>query len=133
MQHQVSVRYSVGINKFRRKDQSECQPYHGGDSEGSGCGVCLGVNCSFELLRGVVTVGGLGMSGCLTAFAGDGGGDCRITGVFGEKGVAEGTVMLVLICGSGVWELMKNIIKSAMIGMMMRRTSTVAPSGVKRK
>jgi hypothetical protein len=46
------------------------------------------------------------MFGCLTAFAGDGGGACRIMGVFGEKGVAEGTVILVLTYGSGVRELM---------------------------
>jgi len=85
------------------------------------------------LLLGEATAGGAGTLGCLMAFGGDGGGACRIIGVFAEKGVVGGTVILVLTRGSGVRELMKNIIKSARIGMTMMRTSTVTPSGVKRK
>lgn len=34
------------------------------------------------------------MLGCLTGFTGDGGGAWRITGVFGEYGVADGVVIL---------------------------------------
>ena len=39
-------------------------------------------------------VGGAGMLGCLTGFAGDGGGAWRMTGVFVENGVADGVVIL---------------------------------------
>ena len=85
MRYQDGGRYSVGV-KIERSYQAASLPHHGGDSEGVGCGVCLGATCSLELLTGVGRVGGVGIldAGCLMAFAGDGGGDCRMTGVFGE-------------------------------------------------
>ena len=86
MRYQDGDRYSVVI-RIERSCQSALLPDHGGDSEGVGCGDCLGANCPLELLTGVGGVGGVGIlvTGCLTTFAGDGGGGaCRITGVFGE-------------------------------------------------
>jgi len=85
MRRQDGVRYSVVI-KIERSYQAASLRLHGGDSEGVGCGVCLGANCSLELLMGVGSVGGVGILcvGCLIVFAGDGGGACRMTGVFGE-------------------------------------------------
>jgi hypothetical protein len=84
MRHQDGGRYSVVI-KIERSYQAMSLPDHGGDSEGAGCGDCLGTTCSLELLTGVGRVGGLGIldAGCLMAFAGDGGGACRMTGAFG--------------------------------------------------
>jgi hypothetical protein len=89
MRYQDGGRYSV-VNKIERSYQAPSLHLHGGDSEGVGCGDCLGTNCPLELLTGVGGVGGEGIlaTGGLTTFAGDGGGACRMTGVFGEKGAA---------------------------------------------
>jgi hypothetical protein len=85
MQYQDGVRYSV-VLRIDKSCQSTSLSLHGGDSEGVGCGDCLGTNCPFELLTRVGGVGGVGIlaAGCLMAFAGDGGGACRMTGVLGE-------------------------------------------------
>jgi hypothetical protein len=85
MRYQDGGRYSVVI-KIERSYQSALLSLHGGDSEGVGCGDCLGTNCPLELLTGAGGVGSVGIlvTGGLMAFAGDGGGACRITGVFGE-------------------------------------------------
>ncbi len=85
MRYQDGGRYSV-VFKIKSSYQAPSLPRHGGDFEGVGCGDCLGTNCSLELLMRVGGVGGVGIldDGCLMAFAGDGGGACRMTGVFGE-------------------------------------------------
>jgi hypothetical protein len=132
MQYQDGGRYSIVINIERRYQPASLR-LHGGDSEGVGCGACLGANCSLELLIGVGRAGVAGIlrAGCLTTFIGDGGGGCRMTGIFGNA--AGCTVMLVLTSGTGVRELMKNKTKSAMTGTTIMSTSTVVPSKVKRK
>jgi hypothetical protein len=59
---------------------------HGGDAEGSGCGVRTGTIGSLALLVGVGRVSGVGKLnvGCLTLLVGDGVGGIRSTGAFAE-------------------------------------------------
>jgi len=85
MRHQDGSSYSVEV-KIERSYQAALLPHHGGDSEGVGCGVCLEADGSLELLTGVGGIGGVGILnvGCLMFCAGDGGGGCRRTGIFGE-------------------------------------------------
>lgn len=83
MRYQDGGIYSVEIEI--KNYQAASLPCYGGDSEGVGFGVCLGVNCPSELLTGIGGIGGVGILdvGCLMLFAGDGGGGCRMRGVFG--------------------------------------------------
>jgi hypothetical protein len=114
--------------------QTDSYQNHGGEVKGSGCGVRSGTIRSLALLVGVAVIGvGMLNVGCLILIVGDGAGGTRMTGVFAGRGVAGITEMLTLVSFSGVRELMRNRIKSAMTGMMMISTLAISPKRVKRK
>lgn len=131
MRHQDGDRYSAEVN-IERSSQVDSPLYHGGDTEGVGCGVGLGINGSAALL---LSGGGVGRGGTLSGLIGlgDGGGGSRMVGIFAEEGIAGATLILVSICVGGVRELIMNKTKSAVTGMTIKSTIAMTPSRVKRK
>jgi len=131
MRHQDGGRYSVAVN-IERSSQADSPLYHGGDAEGVGCGVDLGINGSAALL---LSGGEVGRGGTLSGLIGlgDGGGGSRMMGIFAEDGVAGARLILVSICGGGVRELIKKRTKSAVTGMTIKSTIATTPRRVKRK
>ncbi len=94
--------------------------------------MCLGINGSTALL---LSGGGVGRGGTLSGLIGlgDGGGGNRMMGIFAEDGVAGATLILTSVYVGGVRELIKNRMKSAVIGITIKSTIAMIPSRVKRR
>lgn len=112
-------------------------PFHGGDSEGSGCGVCLGTACSLMFLSDVEVLDGAGALylGLFTILGGVGPGGSGLTMVLSdENGVADGVVILTLVFSVPPPGLPINKKASMMlIEKTVRQTIKITASRVKRK
>lgn len=112
-------------------------PFHGGDSEGSGCGVCLGAACSLIFLSGVEALDGAGALylGLFTILGGVGPGGGGLTMVLsGENGVDDGVVMLTLVFSVPPRGLLINKKVSMMlIEKTVRQTIKITANRVRRR